>query len=71
MARKKKEPEIEWKTGQPDRPGLYDCMVNGERKTLQLHRCIFSKKIYWMNIDGTDVDPNAEVLWRDGNPFRN
>ena len=78
MARKKKqeaaeakpqEPEIEWQTGKPEKPGLYDCMVNGERKTLQLKKCYFTKRIYWMNIDGTDVDPNADVKWHEGNVF--
>ena len=44
-------------------------MVNGERRTLQLKKCYFTKRIYWMNIDGTDVDPNADVKWHEGNVF--
>ena len=68
MARKKK-PEIEWQTGKPERPGLYDCLVDGKRTTLQFKRCMFSGKKYWMHIDGSDVDPNAEVLWHDGKVF--
>lgn len=69
MARKKKEPEINWQTGLPERPGLYDCMVDGKRMTLQLKRCVFSGKRYWMNIDGSDVNPSSEVKWHDGRVF--
>lgn len=65
----KKEDTIEWRTDRPEKPGLYDCTVNGERKTLQLKRCIFTKRIYWMYIDGTDVDPAAEVKWHEGSVF--
>ena len=74
MARKKKEPETkepeqkepEWQTGLPERPGLYDCLVDGQRTTLQFKRCIFSGRRYWIHIDGSDIPPNAEVKWHDG-----
>ena len=66
---KPKEPEVKWREGLPEAPGLYDCLVNGERKTLQLHRCIFSKRKYWMHLDGTDVESGAEIKWREGNVF--
>lgn len=65
----KKEDAIEWRTDTPEKPGLYDCMENGERKTLQYKRCIFTKRSYWMHIDGTDVAPNAEVKWHEGKVF--
>lgn len=65
----KKEDTIEWRTDEPEKPGLYDCLENGERKTLQFKRCIFTKRRYWMHIDGTDVDPNAEVKWHEGKVF--
>lgn len=69
MARKKKQPEIEWRTDRPERPGLYDCMVNGNRTTLQYKRCMFTKRSYWLYVDGSDVDPNAEVKWHEGKVF--
>lgn len=74
MARKKKKepekkPEIEWRTDRPERPGLYDCEVNGERKTLQFKKCPFTGRTYWMYIGGQDVDPNAEVKWHEGKVF--
>lgn len=80
MARKKKEntvepkqrpttQEIVWQSGQPEKPGLYDCMVNGRRATLQFKKCPFTGRKYWMYVDGSDVDPNAEVKWHDGKLF--
>lgn len=77
MARKKKETEDktpekkepEWRTDLPERPGLYDCLVDGKRMTLQFKRCVFSGRKYWMHIDGSDVNPGAEVKWHDGKVF--
>lgn len=69
-ARKKNEqPEIEWRQDTPERPGLYDCRVNGERTTLQYKRCIFTKRSYWLYVDGSDVSLDAKVEWHEGKVF--
>ena len=60
---KKKE---EWLSGKPERPALYKCKVNGEETVLQFKKCVFSGRTYWLYTDGSDVDPNAEVLWKPG-----
>lgn len=55
-----------WNNGKPERPALYNCKVNGKETVLQLRYCPISRKKYWLYVDGSDVDPNAEVLWREG-----
>ena len=66
MTTHKVEYEIKFQDGKPEKPGLYDCLVNGKRRTLQFKRCVITHRSYWLNIDGTDVDPNATILWRSG-----
>lgn len=70
---KPKKPEIEWRTDRPERPGLYDCIIskdgNEQRATLQFKKCPFTGRKYWLYVDGSDVDPNAEVKWHDGKLF--
>ena len=56
----------EWRSDKPERQALYQCKVNGKEMVLHFKKCPFSGRSYWLYVDGSDVDPNAEVLWREG-----
>ena len=60
---------MKWHTEVPNKPGLFKCKVNGEPKVLQFKKCPFTHRWYWLNIDGSDLDPNAKVVWTDGKIF--
>ncbi len=57
---------MEWRTDKPERPGLYDCKVDGKRCTLHFKKCILTGRSYFLYVDGSDVNPNAKIEWRDG-----
>lgn len=55
--------ETQWKTGTPEQPGLYKCLENGKETVLHFKRCIYTKRMYWLHVDGSDVNPNADIKW--------
>ena len=68
-AKQKTEPQYEWLTGKPERGGLYNARVEGREMPLQFKICPFTRRSYWLHVDGSDVDPNAKVEWRKGKIF--
>lgn len=62
----KTEAPKKWNTGKPEKPGLYNARVDGQETVLQFKVCPFNNRSYWMYVDGTDVNPSANVEWREG-----
>ena len=56
----------EWRDGIPERPALYKARDNGKETVLQLRKCQMTGRKYWLYVDGSDVDPNAKVEWKEG-----
>ena len=56
----------EWHDGIPERPALYKARVNGKETVLQLRKCQMTGRKYWLYVDGSDVEPNAKVEWKEG-----
>ena len=52
---------MEWMTGFPDKPGWYDCKVNGVECRLCFRYCPSCGMYVWQNMDGIKVQ--SEVLW--------
>ena len=74
MTRKKKQeaeqkPEYEWRSDRPERPALYNARVDGKETVLQFRKCQMTGRMYWLYVDGSDVNPNAKVEWREGRVF--
>ena len=45
----------EGNSGYPERRGLYECSVDGQKKYLILHRCDITGKARWSDTRGYDV----------------
>lgn len=46
----------DWKTGYPEKRGLYQCRIDGETVTmLAHHRCDLNGRHWWTNTAGGDV----------------
>lgn len=61
----------EYKSGQPPKPGWYDCLIDGEEEDrLQWWICVMNpKKRHWKNAKGEYMDAH-DVKWF-GNPSAN
>lgn len=58
--------EEAWRTDKPERPGLYNCRIEGHEMPLHFKKCPFTGRTYWLYVDGTDPDPNKKIEWRPG-----
>ena len=49
-------------SGYPERRGLYECRVDGEKRYLVCHRCDITGKARWSDTRGYDI-VGCEIKW--------
>lgn len=52
-----------YRTGWPDKKGLYKCKVDGKERTLHHHHCKDNGRHWWTYTDGSDVIATEPVTY--------
>ena len=54
----------EYRDGWPKRPGMYDCLVEGEKIRLKFYICQASCKPHWIDAHGDYYETMYKVKWK-------
>lgn len=53
----------EWCSGNPRRPGWYDCLVDGREVRLRFRYCMTRGEYQWLDISGNKIKDIDSVKW--------